>query len=270
LADTVTPPKEISLSWWKKNVPKSLPKNAKIEALLKEADGFDLGQLPKIFRQRKAELVNLEFDDIQSGKHKIIPDYGDLEAELKKFKVIVTKEKHNSFSDALDVLIKHTKSARDAAKKVADAQSIAIQSDAGQAKSIPVNTYKAKVAAAEESVLTASKLLPKLESSSTNTTDAKVIERNIGQIRYLKSQFSDISKSMKLMSADKDGVLALPGNTALETKVRTVAKAVEGLKAVVTRAEKTALLGAMRILGDKEGKALFMSAPVVKIELRKV
>ncbi len=228
MVDTVTPPKDISLSWWKKNIPKSLPKNAKIEALLKEADGFDLGQLPKLFRQRKAELVKLDFDDIESGNHNLVPNYSELEAELKRFKVIVTKEKHQSFADALDVLIKHTKSARDAAKKVANAQSIAFDKEATQAPAIPVSAYKAKVASAEEAVLTAAKLIAKLEASSAKTTDAKVIERNIGQIRYLKSQLTDMNKSMKLLSADKDGVLALPGNKALETKVRAVAKAVEG------------------------------------------
>lgn len=267
MAETITPPKNISLDWWKKNIPKSLPKNAKIEALLKECDGFDLGQLPKLYRAKVAELKGKTLDDIEEGKHKIVPSYGMLEVELKKYKVIVTKEKHDSLLAALDVLIKHVKSARDAANKVKNAQSIAVgKSDD---KMVPITALKLKTESAQEIALSAAKLLATLDKSAANATDAKSVERNIGQVRFIKQKISETQKAMKTLSADKGGVLKLPANKDLETKVRAVAKAIEGLKGTVAKSEKLSLQAAMRVLGDKEGKALFMSAPTVAVALTK-
>lgn len=268
MPDTVTPPKSISLDWWKKNIPKSLPKNAKIEALLKECDGFDLGQLPKLYRAKVAELKGKSLDDIETGQHKLVPSYGLLEAELKKFKVIVTKEKHDSLLNALDVLIKHVKSARDAAEKVKNAQSIAVAKS--DDKLVPIKTLKLQTDAAEEVALAAAKMLAALDKSAGTAADAKTVERIIGQVRFIKQKIGDAQKKMKVLSADKNGVLATPAAKDLETKVRAVAKAVEGLKAAVAKSEKLSLQAAMRVLGDKEGKALFMSAPVVTVAMQKL
>lgn len=268
MPDTVIPPKSISLEWWKKNIPKSLPKNAKIEALLKECDGFDLGQLPKLYRAKVAELKGKSLDDIENGQHKLVPSYGLLEAELKKFKIIVTKEKHDSLLDALDVLIKHVKSARDAAEKVKNAQSIAVTKS--DDKGVPIKTMKLQTETAEEIALAAAKMLAALDKSAGTAADAKTVERIIGQVRFIKQKIGDTHKKMKVLSADAKGVLATPDNKALETKVRTVAKAIEALKDSVARTEKQSLLAAMRVLGDKDGKALFMSAAPVTVALQKM
>lgn len=268
MADTIAPPKTISLEWWKKNIPKSLPKNPKIEALLKECDGFDLGQLPKLYRAKVAELKGKTLDDIETGKHKLVPSYGLLEVELKKFKVIVTKEKHDSLVAALDVLIKHVKSARDAANKIKNAQSIAFAKS--EDKIVPITTLKLQTDSAQEVVLSAAKFLAALDKSAANVTDAKSVERNIGQVRFIKQKIGETHKTMKTLSADKGGALKVPANKDLETKVRAVAKAVEGLKATVAKSEKLSLQAAMRVLGDKEGKALFMSAPTVVVALKKM
>lgn len=97
----VKPPSKVSLSWWKKNYPNSMPTNKEVEKHLGVAEAGPAKLGAKIIKiaEKETDLKKLG-DSIESR----LP-YKALLEELKRAKVTVTKEKHTDLVKAIDVLI---------------------------------------------------------------------------------------------------------------------------------------------------------------------
>ena len=237
-------PTEISLKWWDKNAPDSLPRNKEIAKALKA-----IQTTPKT---RSIQAIN-DAEEIADQKKAIkdhLEPYKTLIDELKRYRAVVTKTKdsHNDFLEAIDRLTRMAKAdlgeLTDVAKtKLTEAQA--------------ANTSNARVLASLQGdgrdLATLRRKIGDLHRQTLGAADKDTLAEVIGQNRKLQQTVKETLKS-----ADKQaGKVAEPDDEvtqALESVRATIAALMKLARAV----DKAMVLKAVEVLGTDKGKKLFL------------
>ena len=261
----IKPPKSVSLSWWTKNTPKSLPKNKAIEEQLKRIEKTPAEK----YEARLDQLQQKAGGDLEKFNSLIadhMPDYNRLLEELKRFKAVVTKQKHDEFIEAIDKLVDLVRKERERGRKNGEKWQKANLSDERETKRFATqvkrfdNDYR-------KPLVNAQRMVKALSGKVATLDNEDDFSRVIGQSRFLQAAIKTRSKNIKQFAKELENYKGLEGYT--ELGARTLATEQE-FKKVIEAArslDKAVVRKAMAVLGDEKGKKLFLAAKPVAVSV---
>ena len=261
----IKPPKSVSLSWWTKNTPKSLPKNKVIEEQLKRIEKTPAekseARLDQLQQKAGGDFVKLTK---LIAEH--MPDYNRLLEELKRFKAVVTKQKHDEFIEAIDKLVDLVRKERERGRKNGEKWQKANLSDERETKRFATqvkrfdNDYR-------KPLVNAQRMVKALSGKVATLDNEDDFSRVIGQSRFLQAAIKTRSKNIKQFAKQLETYKGLEGYT--ELGARTLATEQEYKKVIeaARSLDKAVVRKAMAVLGDEKGKKLFLAAKPVAVSV---
>lgn len=260
---SVKPPSKVSLSWWKKNYPNSMPTNKAVEKLLAVAESGAVKLAASI--TKTAEKVK-DLSKLKKYIDEKMP-YGQLTEELRRSKVTVTKEKHTEFVKAIDVLIDLVRKDADECIKLLGPL-LAGSGASDTSKTSSAAKLLAMLDSKYHTILTKSQAwVKKAGTDGPKASDVAEVASFIGRNRFAQGFVT------KTVAALEKGVSSakLDKNSPEDSEVRIKALGIENsLKKVLVdcqKVDKALLQHSISILGDEKGKKLFMKAPEKAIKL---
>jgi hypothetical protein len=246
-------PTDISWTWWKKNAPDSLPEDAIIKTQMKWIEANPMTTSIKALQEAKGT-------DIGAVIKAHVEPYGILIEQLKRYRSVVTKQKdtHKDFLEAIDKLVKIAKGNQaDLGTLVNVIKKDGIEATATatawkkQLDTLFIITDKLRVEALS--------MTTKIKAADT----AGKLEELTGKTRYMQQ----LTKK-NVLAAKKMADAAPPKSAAEFGKLNDkIALAAKALMEQTRENEKALVLKAVAVLGDKEGKALFLRAQPVAVKV---
>jgi hypothetical protein len=241
-------PTDISWTWWKKNAPASLPEDAVIKAKLKKIESTPVRDIIKAIQEAKGlDLPNVVREHVEP--------YHALIEQLKRYRSVVTKQKesHKDFVEAIDKLTDLAK----ATHKDLGSMLTVIQKQGAQAVRTETKVKK-DLQTLVDRTDTMRVQTTAVRGKYDRVTDGAALETLIGNIRYMQQ----VSKKNVLAGTKLLEAIDAPekATSDLLDQLKLTAKA---LMEESREIEKLLVRKAIALLGDKDGKALFLGATPV-------